>query len=238
MTNAYDGHVATDYDLTLAVADYLYVGNGTKFNKITFDFGTVGTEDGVATAAYWNGSVWTSVTLTTDSTVVANNTFHQDGFMVFTIPNDWEANTVNGTETYWIRLDVATALTTVFSINEITVTRSNNVNINIGALVINTWTRQALAIVPEAYPLPDGTSIKSVGIKVAVNKAAFNLDIRDVRITVDPLGSARTTTKLPSSERVTGMEAYSGNVDDPILNPWIFTETNVYELQTQKNCLL
>jgi hypothetical protein len=236
LDNTYDGDGNTREQLKLGTEDFLYVGHSTKFNKIVFDFGTVATEDGAATAAYWNGSAWTSVTITTDGTAVSTNTFHQDGTMVFTIPNDWEANTVNGTETYWIRLDVATALTTVFSINEITVTRQNNVSLNIGACTAATWTWQELTIVPEAYPLPDDTSIASVGINVAVDKGLQAIQIRDIHILAEtPYDEPDACSKLPAGSRVNSMIAYSGNVDDPIENPWIITNQGVYELQTQND---
>ena len=78
MTNAYDGHVGTDHDLTLAVADYLYVGNGNKFNIINVDVGTANDISSVMTGAYWNGSVWTAVTIT-DNTKSGSDTLKQDG---------------------------------------------------------------------------------------------------------------------------------------------------------------
>ena len=236
LTEVYAGTAATRETIgNIQTEDYLYVGNGTKFNKITFDFETVATEDGAATAAYWNGSAWTSVTITTDGTAVSTNTFHQDGTMVFTIPNDWEANFVNGTETYWIRLDVSVALDTAFSINEITVTRQNNITLSIPTLTQNVWTWFSMAFSsPTAYPLPDSTTIKSIGIKVTTDDGAQTISIHDVRIGVGPPDDyADGIARLPSSHRINGMEAYSGNVDDPVENPWIFTEKGVYELQTQ-----
>ncbi len=235
LANVYDGFTSKYITLNWAANnDFIFIGHATKFNKITVTMdGTDNTVTSTMTAAYWDKSVWQSVTIT-DGTLDTARTLFKSGDITFTIPEDWETTSVNGTETYWIRLQVSVALTPKIIIKEITVTRQNNVTLNIPALLKDTWTWVSMAIAPEEYPLPDDSSISSIGINVATDKAAQDIEIRDVRI-VSPLWGSDKVSRLPSSFRINGMEAYAGNVDDPVENPWIFTEGAVYELQTQNN---
>ena len=235
LTNAYDGDSATDTNLTLGTEDYLWIGYGTKFNKITVDVATANDIASVLTAAYYNGSVMTAVTIT-DGTKANGDTLKQDGDITFTIPNDWEANTVNSTETYWIRLDVSNALSTTFSINEITVTRQNNKKVSIPALVANEWTTVMVPIAGFTTPIPDLSSVKSIGLNVKNDKTDVSFSIRKLWLAnpfVDSMDE--TSFRMPSEKRINGLQAYAGNVDDPIKNPWIFTTDAVYEMQTQND---
>ena len=229
LSKSYDGDVTTRDFLTLGTEDYIYIAYSRRFNKIGVNLGTFSAEDGTMTAAYWNGSAWTSVTIT-DGTKDSTYTLEKDGDITFTIPEDWRSNTVDGDGAYWLRLDVSVALTTAFSINEITVTRSNNTSISLPALAANTWTWVNLS----GISWVNGASIASMGIELDADKGAQSIFVNDVR-----LYSAghldEQVLPLPSSYRINGMELYSGNADDPVENPWIFTEKGVYELQTQND---
>ena len=240
LTNVYDGSTVTSELLKVGTEDYIYIGYSRRFNKITVDVGTVNDIASVLTAQYFNGRAWTSVAIvdgTNPSSPSDGDTLKEDGDITFTIPVDWRANTVNGTETYWIRLDVSVALSVAFSINEISVTRQNYVSLSIPTIVANVWKWVSIAFSsPTTYPIPDSSRVKSVGIQLNTDDGAQTISIHDVRIGVGPPDDyADGITRLPSSHRINGMEAYSGNVDDPVENPWIFTEKGVYELQTQNN---
>jgi hypothetical protein len=241
LVNTYDGDTTSSEFLEFRTEDYLYVGYGTKFNKITVDVGTANDIASVLTAQYFNGSAWTAVTIT-DNTKVSGDTLKQDGTITFTIPNDWEANTVNSTETYWIRLDVSVALTTAFSINEITVTRSNNVTVDIPALEAGEWHTCVMSLPTSPYPAattaPDDSAIRSVGINVATDpnpSGVKTLFIKEILIGGSTVQMEHEAVKELPDENVNGLEIYSGNVDDPVKNPWILTNKGVYELRTQED---
>jgi hypothetical protein len=234
LANAYDGDTTSEEWMEIQTDDFLYIGHGTKFNKVTVTVG--GTPNDIAsvmTAQYFNGSAWTAVSIT-DSTDSSGDTLKTSGDIIFTIPNDWEATTVNSTETYWIRLDFSVNLSTAFSITEITVTRSNNQVLNIPALVANEWTTVMISI--SETTVPDSSSIKSIGLNVGTDKGACVFSIKGLwfsRTNVD--SSSDTAFKMPGGKRINGLEAYAGNVDDPVTNPWIFTTDAVYEMQTQNS---
>jgi hypothetical protein len=238
LTNTYDGDSATKENMKLPTEDYLYIGHGTKFNKISVEIGTANDIASVMTGAYWNGSAWTAVDIV-DGTDVGGDTLKKTatvGDITFTIPNeaDWKTCAVNGTTTYWFRLDVSVDLSTVFSIEEITVTRQNNITFSLPALAANTWTWVTLSISGWSTSEPDRTSIASIGIELDADKGAQEIWIKDVRLASSCFTESQIFP-LPSAYRINGMEAYSGNVDDPVENPWIFTEKGVYELQTQND---
>ena len=235
LTNVYDGTTYSSELMKLGTEDFIYIGNSNKFNKITVDVGTANDIASVMTASYFDEAGWTAVTIDDDGTDVGGDTLKQDGDITFTIPWNWKANSVNNTEAYWIRLDVSNALVTDFSINKITVTRENNSNNDLTALNAGDW--QQIEVTPaggfSAFPIPNASAVKSVGFRVDSNQGAFILDIKDVKLVQSNVDWLQAS--LPASHRINGMEAYSGNVDDPIENPWIFTEAGVYELQTQND---
>ena len=235
LINAYDATPSHEQVVPKwAVEDFVYIGNATKFNIINVTMnGNDNVETSTMTAAYHNGSAWTSVTIT-DNTKDTNRTLYKTGTITFTIPEDWESSTVDDTETYWIRLDVSANLTTDMIIDEITVTRQDNLFASLPALVADTWTWVYLAVGSWAAATPDKTSIKSIGLEIDNNLAALDFYVKDVRLAVLNLDDEQILP-LPASFRINGMEAYSGNADDPVENPWIFTEKGVYEIQTQND---
>jgi len=76
------------------------------FRQLIFDLATPGA-GGAYVWEYWNGTAWAPLTVT-DGT----NGFTQDGTVSWTPPADWAATTVNGHNTYWVRVRPTTAPTT------------------------------------------------------------------------------------------------------------------------------
>jgi len=124
----YDG---TDYyDRTTEASDYtaddvelppqstgsevLYIGSPDKFNLIRIAISTPGDHDYTISFEYWNGSTWTSLTVT-EEPESANN-FTETKYSVFnfrfTEPGDWATTDVNGVTAYWVRI-VASGGTTI-----------------------------------------------------------------------------------------------------------------------------
>lgn len=91
---------------TGVVTDYAYLGCAYRFSKFYVDLHTVGV-GGAITASYYNGSSWTSVTLTDGTSDLTAS-----GYISFTLPNDFEKTTINSVEAYYLRLNVATQFST------------------------------------------------------------------------------------------------------------------------------
>jgi hypothetical protein len=235
LTGLYAGAAPPTETLTVTTDDYLYIGHGTGFNKITITMdGTDNAVASVMTGAYFNGSSWASAGIT-DGTITAGASLAKTGDVTFSLPIDWVANTVNGTEAYWIRLDFSVNLTPNMIINEITVTRSNNIEVQIPVLAAGEWTTVMTDL---AIPgtIPDESSIKSIGLKVNSDEGLNVFHVRKLWLADTIVDSVPNTSfRMPGNERINGLQAYAGNVDDPILNPWIFTTGGVYEMQTQND---
>ena len=86
---------------TTTAGDAIYIGSPDQFNRVTFYITTPGDySDITITWEYWNGSAWTSLSVT-DNT----NGFTKSGVLdvSFTPPTDWATTDVNGVTAYWIR---------------------------------------------------------------------------------------------------------------------------------------
>jgi len=120
-TNAYDGNAATSITITFNTGQFFYVGSRETWNRARFDFGaTVNANVSTLTVEYHNGTVWGAVPGMTDGTSLASKTWAQDGVVSFTIPADWDPDTLLGsTRMYWIRMSVSANLTANIIINEI-----------------------------------------------------------------------------------------------------------------------
>jgi len=84
--------------------DYIYVGYYKPINQIFFSLDTVNSLTGGMIAEYYNGSTWTSLTIFDDT-----KGLQRDGFVQWSKPTDWTANTIDSVEKYWIRFSVTTA---------------------------------------------------------------------------------------------------------------------------------
>jgi len=109
----------TAFTLLSDTNDYLYFGATSQFTELYIDVATAGT--GMTTDwEYWNGSAWTSLTITTDETGPDNdgtNSFESDGKIAWSAPGDWATKQVDigdygpNIRNYWIRVS-ASAIST------------------------------------------------------------------------------------------------------------------------------
>ena len=97
---------------TPAVDDAAYFGIAAQtFDQIDFSTSTQG--DGVWTIEwqYWDGSAWSALSDVVDGTSAFTSATGLAN-VAFTIPGDWEKNTVDNVLAYWVRANV-TAYTSV-----------------------------------------------------------------------------------------------------------------------------
>lgn len=88
---------------TPANGDATYFGEATKkFKEVRVNVTTDGDWTGTITYEYWNGSAYVAAAGVTDGT---SGWTGGTGWKTisFTVPNDWEKNTVDGVLGYWIR---------------------------------------------------------------------------------------------------------------------------------------
>ena len=83
--------------------DALYIGSDGRFDVLQFVIDQ-GMSGGAFVWEYWNGSAWTALSYTTDSTLA----LRQSGFLTFTKPSNWRDTQINATRKFWIRLRVLT----------------------------------------------------------------------------------------------------------------------------------
>jgi len=100
---------------TEAIGDYCLFGASSKFGSIKIDVSaTVATysADSV-TWYYWTGLAWSELTIIYDHTDAddadGDRPFQQDGYIIFSAPDDWEASTIDSQEAYWIKCDISAA---------------------------------------------------------------------------------------------------------------------------------
>jgi len=105
---------------TEAINDAVYFGKATVFGAIYMDMSAtvaVHNDDSI-TWEYYNGTAWTALTIVWDETDTTANDglrpFQADGYIFFSAPTDWAANTVDSQSAYWIRARVSAAeITTI-----------------------------------------------------------------------------------------------------------------------------
>jgi hypothetical protein len=99
LTNAYDGNTGTSVAVEMREivgvegVDYcfLYVCCDQKFSKIRVTMGaTKNTVNNTLVGHYFNGTIWTGITITADGTFAASKTFAQTGVIDLTEPADWQ----------------------------------------------------------------------------------------------------------------------------------------------------
>ena len=233
LARAYDGDGATSCDLVLNSDDYLVVIAGEKYNIIHVDIGAAINDTAATFAAqYWNGQAWTTVTVIDSTRGGGVKTLIQDGDISFTIPDDWTMTTVNGVAGYAIRFKPSADLKTstgspYLTLNEIYATLDDDVTVDIPALVANEWSFVQCAISPNSNPNPDESTVVSVGIMRSANLGAQNVDVAEV-MAIDLYPRYVT---IP--EKIMALEAYG----DTQSNPWVFTESVPYEIQSDNNDL-
>ena len=94
-----------DVAITNSVGAILYFGYDYKFNHMLILPSTAST-GGASVWEYWNGSTWTTVTMSGSYAATAWQRF------TWTMPTDWATTAVNSTTLYWIRQRITTIYTT------------------------------------------------------------------------------------------------------------------------------
>jgi hypothetical protein len=99
---------------TTTSGDAIYFGSDYKFSKIRLNVSTAGVYSDITISwEYWNGTAWTTLTVT-DGT--SGFTVSGTNEVTFTPPTDWAKTTVNGVTMYWVRavatLGTAPSITT------------------------------------------------------------------------------------------------------------------------------
>lgn len=240
MPRARDGNWTT-YEEMLATGSRrivttkaVYLFHTEPFNKISVYMGTpVNSAAATLQVSYYNGNAWNDVPSMVDGTINATATLGKSGDITFDIPYSWEQCTVNDVTGYAVQLRVSADLTDAIKIQLIRVERNNTVSIEFPELTANVETWVKLAISPNKWPMPNERAIKSVGLNLVNNKAAFVLTMREgIRmISTEPV-----YRELPASSRIMGIREYAGSTDDMASNPWVFTDSGIiYEMQTQNN---
>ena len=79
--------------------DRSYFGMAATFDGITFDVATAGGGQQTTVWEYWNGSAWTTLSVTDGTTG-----FTVDGRVSWTIPGSWATTSVNSVTQYWVRV--------------------------------------------------------------------------------------------------------------------------------------
>ena len=88
---------------TTAEGDAIYFGGYQPFKAIQIYLTTPGSYSDISIVwEYWNGSAWTTLTVTDESNGF-KNTLQKIWEVTFTPPTDWAKTTVNGVEAYWVR---------------------------------------------------------------------------------------------------------------------------------------
>lgn len=101
----------TTFNLLSATSDYVYVGNTTTFTGIRFKFGVRGRNTTIK-VEYSDGSIWTTMSSLNNDLVDNTSNFRRDGSITFTVPSNWNKDTVNSANLYWIRISTTTTPTT------------------------------------------------------------------------------------------------------------------------------
>jgi hypothetical protein len=108
---------------TEAINDAVYFGKATAFGAMYIDMSaTVGVYNADAvTWEYYNGTAWTALTIVWDETDTTANDgkrpFQGDGYIFFSAPTDWVANTVDSKSAFWIRARISAAEVTTIPLS-------------------------------------------------------------------------------------------------------------------------
>lgn len=96
----------------LAHYDGFLFGFSVPFNKMKIILSTQGDYDGTLTWKYWSGAAWSNLSSVTDGTTgfeAVPGTYS----VTWAMPTDWEKSTVDGSELYWVKVEMITALPSI-----------------------------------------------------------------------------------------------------------------------------
>jgi len=138
---------------------------------------------------------------------------------------------------FWIRSDVtASAGDLKFrweDANASTAFSGDVGSVDIPALAINTWTLVSLTIDPKRSSARDDAAVQALGIFVNTDLGPQNIRLHG-GIQLGYSG-AINNIDMPDDARVNRIVAYGGSATEPRRNPWVFSESAVYEIQTQNS---
>lgn len=216
-----DGLTATTQVFaTFTTAKRFYLGATRKFKSVAYTFAVANNVNSTATYQYWNGSSWAPLTVS-DGTSTGGKTWGQNGTVTFTCPHDWETLSIGGgAAQYWISMVVSVGLLATTEVQEIVVDSAFYQEIDLPAFTANQWQYVVLAHANHAYPLPDESAVRSIGVKFSTDLGQCNFRIQ---------GGIRLLTQvektyLPNDITFTGMMAYPD--DTGSVRPWVFTDGN------------
>ncbi len=77
-----------------ALGDYATIGYRQKFKKFVMNVGTAGVGTYTVAWEYWNGTTWTALTVTDDTT--SFKTVGTNNVTLTTVPTNWATTSLNG----------------------------------------------------------------------------------------------------------------------------------------------
>lgn len=114
----------TDADVafraTEAVNDAIYIGYTSPFDALRVDrAGCTAGVAGVLSYQYWNGASWQTAPNVYNPTTHFITTGTDFNLLSWTMPTNWQQNSVNGVTRYWFRMRITTLYTTNPTISRI-----------------------------------------------------------------------------------------------------------------------
>lgn len=97
--NTTDSAQFTLFAATPATSDIVYIGSASRFLGLDVSLTTLGTGTPAITWEYWDGSTWSSLTVTEVDT--DSSTFEQTGRFTWSLPSSWTRVAVNGSNEYF-----------------------------------------------------------------------------------------------------------------------------------------
>jgi hypothetical protein len=160
--NSPGGTAFQPFATVTAANDYLYVGASNQFHSLNTVLFTVGVTSGTNTAEYWDGSSWTSFSVTESESGVLN--FEADGKLTWSPLASWSKTSVDsGTSKYFIRIKANAVYTTEAKLNALYVGQDFMVDRNIPLQTIS-WNVDGRLSFTNSR-LPNGNQIVRVDYK-------------------------------------------------------------------------
>jgi len=106
-------------------------------------------------------------------------------------------------------------------------------SVDLPALTANTWTLVSLTIDPKKTSARDDSAVQAVSLYLNADKGAQNIQLHG-GIQLGYSG-ALNNIDFPDDARLNNIVAYGGSATEPRRNPWVFSESAVYEIQTQNS---
>lgn len=163
----------TAFNVLVTNAYYLYLGKSIPFRDFSVLVKSFATAAETLIAEYWNGSSWTALTITDNTSNFQNN-----GTITYSTPGTWATTSVNSQTLYWIRLSTASTMATTPSIYNIRYGRGKTLGVysSSGDAVA---TAPNLSVENTGQVLQNGISMQppqSIIVATASSKGAHNAD--------------------------------------------------------------